>query len=84
MVAEAFWVGKADPRLLETLLILIPKVEDPLRFKDLRPINLCNMAYKVITKVLVNIFRPLLAELVGPLQGSFIPGRGTKDNIILA
>lgn len=26
----------------------------------------------------------MLNELMGPLQGSFIPGRGTKDNIILA
>ena len=32
----------------------------------------------------MNRFRPLLAELNGPLQGSFIPGRGTKENIILA
>lgn len=32
----------------------------------------------------MNIFHPLLADLVGPLQGSFIPSRGTKDNIILA
>lgn len=32
----------------------------------------------------MNRFRPLLSELVGPLQGSFIPGRGTRDNIILA
>lgn len=45
---------------------------------------MCYVAYKVITKVLVNRFRPLLAELVGHLQGSFISGRGTKDNIILA
>lgn len=59
-------------------------MEDLLRFKDLRPISFCNAAYKVITKVLVNRFRSLLTELVGPLQGSFIPGRGTKDNIILA
>lgn len=42
------------------------------------------MAYKVITKVLVNRLWPLLNDLVGPLQGSFISGRGTKDNIILA
>lgn len=39
---------------------------------------------KVITKVLVNKFLPLLMKVVGPLQGSFIPGQGTKDNILLA
>ncbi|XP_057432405.1 uncharacterized protein LOC130725171 [Lotus japonicus] len=84
MVADAFVASKGESSLLETFIVLIPKVENPLRFKDLRPISLCNVAYKVITKVLVNRFRPLLDELVGPLQGSFIPGRRTKDNIILA
>lgn len=84
MVADAFSNGKGETSLLETLIVLIPKIENPLRFKDLRPISLCNVAYKVITKVLVNRFRPLLNDLVNPLQGSFIPGRGTKDNIILA
>lgn len=69
---------------MDTLLVLISKVDDPCRFKELRPISSCNMAYKVITKVLVNRSRPLLKDLIGPLQGSFIPGRGTRDNIILA
>lgn len=84
MVVDAFAQGKGDPSLLETLIFLILKVENPLRYKDLRSISLCKVAYKFITKVLVNRFRPLLADLVGPLHGSFILGRGTKDNIILA
>lgn len=84
MVAKAFQEGKVDPALFDTLLVLIPKVDNPCRFKELRPISLCNVAYKVIRKVLANRFRPLLEDLVGPLQGSFIPGRGTRDNIILA
>jgi hypothetical protein len=82
LVSTAFHDGHADPTLLETLLVLIPKVDNPVRLKEFRPISLCNVAYKVITKVLVNRFRPLLDTLVGPLQGSFIPGRGTKDNIL--
>src|ERR1044072_4799190 len=83
MVAEAFASGGGDNQLLETLIVLIPKVENFLRFKDLRPISLCNVAYKFNTKVLVNRFRPLLDGLVGPFQGSFIPGCGTTENIIL-
>ncbi|XP_057419083.1 uncharacterized protein LOC130713326 [Lotus japonicus] len=84
MVASAFQNGGADPELLETLLVLIPKVDNPVRLKEMRPISLCNVSYKIITKVLVNRIRPLLHDLVHPLQGSFIPGRGTRDNIILA
>jgi len=66
------------------LVIVCPKVDNPVRLKEYHPINLCNMACKIITKVLVNRLRPFLYDLVGPLQGSFIPGRGTKDNIMLA
>lgn len=84
MVANAFVEGRADTQLLETLIVLISKVENPQRFKELRPISLCIVAYKIITKLLVNKFIPLLTDLVGPLKGSFIPGRGTKENIILA
>ncbi|XP_057739711.1 uncharacterized protein LOC130956727 [Arachis stenosperma] len=35
-------------------------------------------------EVLVNRFRPFLSEIIGPLQGGFIPGRGTTENIIIA
>ncbi|XP_057733875.1 uncharacterized protein LOC130949067 [Arachis stenosperma] len=84
MVKQAFSGVTLDPRMLETLLVLIPKVELPVSMKDFRPISLCNVVYKIITKVLVNRLRPHLAEIVGPLQGGFIPGRGTPDNIIIA
>nr|AFK46250.1 unknown [Lotus japonicus] len=84
MVAKAFREGRYHPNMLDILLVLIPKVDNPSHLNELRPISLCNVAYKVITKVLVNRLRPLLSELVGPLQGSFILGRGMGDNIILA
>jgi hypothetical protein len=35
-------------------------------------------------EVLVNKLRPFLDSLVGPLQSSFIPGRGTTDNALIA
>ena len=38
----------------------------------------------MITKVLVNRLRPFLDDLIGPLQSSFIPGRNTSDNALIA
>ncbi|XP_057733751.1 uncharacterized protein LOC130948905 [Arachis stenosperma] len=84
MVRHAFSGLDMDPRMMETLVVLIPKVENPISMKDFRPISLCNVVYKVITKVLVNRLCPHLKEIIGPLQGGFIPGRGTPDNIIVA
>lgn len=83
-VSHTFQHGYSTACIAEILIVLIPKVDQPTHFKELRPISLCNVVYKVITKVVVQRLRPFLDELIGPLQSSFIPGRWTKDNAILA
>ncbi|OMO90964.1 reverse transcriptase [Corchorus capsularis] len=84
LVLEAFDSGSFSPELNRTLLVLIPKVQQPEYVKQFRPISLCTVAYKLITKVLVNRLRPLLDNLVGPLQSSFIPGHQAADNVFIA
>lgn len=80
---KAFERGTFDTQVAETLLVLIPKGDHPSSFKDFRPITLCNVIYKLISKVLVNRLRPFLDNIVSPLQSSFILGSGTKDNAIV-
>jgi len=50
----------------DTFLVLIPKVENPQCVSQLRPIGLCNVAYKVISKALINRFKPILSKLISP------------------
>jgi hypothetical protein len=49
---------------------LFQKKEDLELLKDFRPISLCNVIYKVVSKCLVNRLRPLLQELIAPMQSA--------------
>nr|KYP49443.1 Retrovirus-related Pol polyprotein LINE-1 [Cajanus cajan] len=66
-----------------TLITLIPKVNNVVSLKQMRPISLYNVYYKVITKVLASRRRKVMEGLVSPNQCSFVPHRQTTDNIII-
>ncbi|XP_074346852.1 uncharacterized protein LOC141685659 [Apium graveolens] len=67
-----------------TNIILIPKKKVPINMGDLRPIALCNVTYKLISKVLANRMKPILNLVVSPNQSAFIPGRLITDNIMVS
>lgn len=64
-------------------ITLLPKIENPRTTTQFRPITLYNVSYKILTKVLVNKIKPLLGNLIGPFQSSFLPGRQMVDNVIV-
>ncbi|XP_028094336.1 uncharacterized protein LOC114294405 [Camellia sinensis] len=82
-IKNCFQSKSIPPVVNQTLIALFPKTVIPENIKQFRPISLCNVSYKILSKILVNRIRPLLQDLVGPTQSSFIPGRSTHDNIII-
>lgn len=80
---QFFETGALPEGLNDTLLVLIPKVEHPENVRQLRPISLCNVSYKVLTKVMTNRLKKFLPDIIGNHQSSFVPKRQITDNILL-
>lgn len=83
-VRQFFETGIMPEGVNSTPIVLIPKVANPTRLTEFRPISLCNVVYKVISKCLVNRLRPLLDDIVAPEQSAFVPGRLITDNAYIA
>lgn len=83
MVKNVFKNCKMGENTKSSHLALIPKDINPLSFNQFRPISLCNVSYKIVTKILANRLKNLLPNLISENQGGFVPHRQITDNVIL-
>eukprot|EP00253_Pinus_taeda_P010040 PITA_10040 len=67
-----------------TFIALIPKQDVARTPERFRLIALCNVVYKIISKVVANRLKPLLPTLVSTEQSGYVEGRKILDNIIQA
>ncbi|PKH47876.1 hypothetical protein CRG98_050413 [Punica granatum] len=66
-----------------TFIYLTPKCQGASTFKDFRPISLCNVSYKVISKIITTRIKPLLHKIISPNQTAFLEGRWINENGLL-
>lgn len=79
-----FVKGFLPKGLNTTILALIPKKEEAMEMKNYRPISLCNVLYKVISKILANRLKGILPNLIILNQSAFIIERLLMENVLLA
>ena len=82
-IKEVFRNGIILSYLNETLVTLIPKCQSPETLNNYTPISFCNSVYKIISKIIVARIKPLLADLISPVQFAFVPGRRGTDNVLI-
>ena len=70
--------------LNHTYIALIPKQFGSHTMHHFRSINLCNIVYKIITKILANKLKTMLPKIISPLQSAFVHSKNIQDNTILA
>lgn len=54
-----------------------------MRLGDFKPIALLNSSLKIIAKIMANRLAPLMGDLIGDYQTSFIKGRSILDRIMI-
>lgn len=72
-------LGKANA----TVVALVPKIPNPSKVGDFRPISCCNTIYKCIARILAKILQNALPLLIDPVQSGFVKGRRIADNIYI-
>ncbi|XP_075503964.1 uncharacterized protein LOC142541290 [Primulina tabacum] len=72
-----FFRGSPLPQgFTATTITLIPKVMGAQAWSDFRPISLCNVTNKIISKLLYSRLKEVAERLVSWNQSGFVPGRG--------
>ncbi|PKU83157.1 integrator complex subunit 11 [Dendrobium catenatum] len=72
-----------NPEWKETVVVLLPKVNNPELPSNFRPISLCQTIYKIVAKVLVNRFKDILPLLISEEQAAFVQGRSISNHCLL-
>ena len=77
-------IASLPKHLNHTFITVIPKKKNPEFGSEFRPINLCTVLYKILSKVLANRLKRILPKIITENQSAFTKSRLISDNILVA
>jgi hypothetical protein len=83
-ISEFHRNGRLAKGLNFNFIALIPKVDNPLRLNDFRPISLVGSLYKILAKILANMLRLVIGSVTSESQTAFVKDRQILDGILIA
>lgn len=76
-----------NPQIIKKInhanVTLIPKTMQPTNINNYRPFSLCNVLYRIFSKLLANRFKVSLNLFISPFQNAFVKHRHITDNTII-
>ena len=76
--------GISSPKFNETHIMLIPKCNEPKKITEYRPISLCNVVYKIVSRAIVNRLKKILPTIISDTQSAFVHRRLITDDVLVA
>ena len=76
--------GTLPKHLNHTFITLVLKKKNPVFASEFRPISLCNVLYKIFSKVLANRIKKILPNIITENQSAFTKSCLISDNILIA
>lgn len=83
-VKHLFSTGNMPHGPNSSFISLVPKINSPTKMQDFRPISLCTVFYKCVSKIISSRLKLVLESVIDISQFAFIPGMSISDNIFIA
>lgn len=84
MIQNVFRSGFLLQELNRTNITFVPKMESPSSISQYWSILLCNVAYKILSKILTNQMKVVLPSFISPLPVAFVLRRTIQENPSIA
>ena len=76
--------GLLLPNFNDTHIVLIPKVKNPTKITQYRPISLSNVVSRLASNVLANRLKWLFPQIISENHSTFMSNRLITDNVLVA